>query len=336
MDQCGGIKNGGVKTNPMCIQGKTDLLRAVVIVVVLAAVTVAEGTQQPSAGPARGRSVAYFGAFLGDVTEDRLSELKLAEIRGAVVGRVIEDSPAAKAGIKVGDVLLTFRGEQIEGREHFYRLLVASMPGRMVTLGITRDGAKQNVHVALSERRGAAIDEAERLFNEPDEIRRAGEQMVLEAQAVRQKGDEKGAVELETRAAALLKQAEEGRAEIEKQLASASSSKGPGTQSSYSLNANRHLLGASVKPLNPQLARYFGVENGSGVLVTEVRSGGLVERAGIRAGDCMTAVNGERITSLQDLTRQVGLASQISSVKEITFTVVRDHTETTLKTSLAR
>jgi membrane-associated protease RseP (regulator of RpoE activity) len=129
--------------------------------------------QNTPSGPARARSVPYLGAFLGDVTDDRLSELKLTEIHGAVVGRVVEDSPAAKAGLRVGDVLLTFRGELIEGREHFYRLLRASSPGRMVTLGISRDGGKQDVHVALAERRGAALDEREQLFNEPDEIRRA-------------------------------------------------------------------------------------------------------------------------------------------------------------------
>lgn len=319
----------------MAIKETQRLVASAVLMTALVGSCMGQGAQPPSAGPARGRSVAYFGAFLGDVTEERLSELKLTKIRGAVVGRVLEDSPAAKAGIKVGDVLLTFRAEGIEGREHFYRLLVASSPGRMVTLGISRDGVKQTVHVALSERRGAAIDEVERLFAEPDEIRRAGEQIALEAQEARQKGDEKGAAELESRSAALLKQAEEGRADIEKQLASGKTSSGPGAQSSYNLNANRHLLGVSVRPLNPQLAGYFGVSGGAGVLVTEVKSGGLIERAGIKAGDCITALNGEKISSLQDLSRQIGLTSRVTSGGEVTFSIVRDRTDLTLKTTLA-
>lgn len=288
-----------------------------------------------SAGPARGRSVPYLGAFLGDVTEDRLAELKLTEIRGAVIGRVVDDSPASKAGLKVGDVLLTFRGEIIEGREHFYRLLTASSPGRLVTLGVSRDGVKQNVHVALSERRGAAFDEEARLFGEPDEIRRAGEQMALDAEALRQKGDEKGATEMARQAAALIKQAEEGRAEIEQQLAARKGRDGSFSgQSSYSFNANRHLLGVSVRPLNPQLAGYFAVKGDAGVLVTEVKAGGLVERAGIRAGDCITALNGERVTSLQDMTRLMAAASRPGAATEVVFNVVRDRAETTLKASL--
>jgi S1-C subfamily serine protease len=319
----------------MPAKGRSRLLGSVFLLAALAIGCLAQAAQQPtaSAGPARGRSIPYLGAFLGDVTEDRLTELKLTEIRGAVVGRVVEDSPAAKAGIKVGDVLLTFRGDAIEGREHFYRLLVAYSPGRMVTLGISRDGVKQNIHVALAERRGA-VDEVERLFSEPEEIRRAGEQIALDAQEARQKGDEKGAAELESRSAALLKQAEEGRAEIEKRLAAGGGTAGPGSQSSYSLNANRHLLGVTVKPLSPQLAGYFGVVGGSGVLVTEVRSGGLIERAGIKVGDCITGLNGEKVSSLQDLTRQIGLASRVTSASEVTFSVVRDRAESTLKITL--
>lgn len=292
-------------------------------------------TSRPSA-PVRGRSVPYLGAFLGDVTEDRLAELKLTEIRGAVIGRVVDDSPAAKAGLKVGDVLLSFRSELVEGREHFYRLLTTSSPGRMVTLGISRDGSKQNVHVALSERRGAAIDEQARLFSEPDEIRRAGEQMALEAEEARQKGDEKGAAELASQAAVLIKQSEEGRAEIEQQLAKATARESAFSgQSSYSLNANRHLLGVSVRPLNPQLAAFFVVTGGAGLLVTEVKPGGLVDRAGIKAGDCITGLNGEGVTSLQDLTRQMGLTSRQGSTAEVVFSIVRDRLETTAKASLA-
>ena len=90
-----------------------------------------------------------------------------------------------------------------------------------------------------------------------------------------------------------------------------------------------------MRPLNAQLASYFGVSAGVGVLVTEVKSGGLVERAGIKAGDCITAVNGEKVASLQDLTREVGSISRAGDTAEVTFLVVRDRTETALKAALA-
>lgn len=281
------------------------------------------------------RGVPYLGAFLGDVTEARLAELKLAEIRGAIVGRVIEESPAAKAGLKEGDVLLTYRGEAIEGREHVYRLLSASLPGRIVTFGISRDGVKQNVHVTLSERRGASTDERLRLFAEPDEIRRAGERIALEAEEARQKGDEAKARELASQAADLLKHADEGRQQIEKILLEGRQDTPANSRpSSYNLNANRHLLGVTVRPLNAQLAGFFNVAGGNGVLVTEVKPGGLVERAGIKAGDCITALNGEPIQTLQDLTRQIGRASRDAETQNIVLTVVRDRREMTATTRL--
>ncbi len=286
-------------------------------------------------GPARTVSVAYLGAFLGDVTEDRLQELKLTEIQGAVVGRVVADSPAEKAGLKVGDVLLRFRGELVEGREHFYRLLTEATPFRIATMVISRDGVRLNVHVTLSERRGAAVDERSRLFSEYDEIRRAGQQKALEAEEARQRGDHRAAQELATGSTLLLKQAEEGRAEMENELARTGGTGGPAwSQSTYSVNANRHLLGVTVRPLNSQMAETFLVPGGAGVLVTEVRPGGLVERAGIKAGDCITALNGEPIKSMKDLTRQTGWAAREGASTEVVFSIVRDRREATVKANL--
>ena len=63
--------------------------------------------------PVGGRGIAYLGAFLGDITEERARELKLDTVSGAIVGKVVADSPAARAGIREGDVLLSFRNDKI-------------------------------------------------------------------------------------------------------------------------------------------------------------------------------------------------------------------------------
>ena len=76
------------------------------------------------------------------------------------------------------------------------------------------------------------------------------------------------------------------------------------------------------------------MSGGSGLLVTEVKPGGLVERAGIKAGDCITAINGEPVTSLQDLTRQMGSVSRQGPTAEVIFSIVRDRAETTAKAGL--
>jgi len=290
------------------------------------------GSTGGTASPDRG--ISYLGAFLGDVSEDRARELKLPDVRGAVVGRIVEDSPAAKAGLKEGDVIVTCRGQKVEGREHFYGLLNAIPPGHIVTLGVSRDGTPQNIHVTLSERRGPGMDERRRLFSEADSMRELGERLAQEAEAARQKNDEKQARDLSEQSVEMLKQAEERRAYVEKELregrvADPSRPK-PAT---YNLSANRHLLGIRAIPLSQQLAGFFNVTTGSGMLVTEVRPGGLVERAGIKAGDCITALNGERVASLADLNRQVGRTGR--EVTEVVFGIVRDRHEMTMKASLS-
>jgi S1-C subfamily serine protease len=288
-------------------------------------------------GQERGRGTAYFGAFLGDVTEERARELKLAEVRGAVVGRVVAESPAAKAGVKEGDVILNFRAEALTGREHFYRLLSESQPSRIVTIGIFRDGAPHNIHVTLGERRGGWQDANNRLLAEPNEYLKAAEQAAQEAEEARQRGNEEQARELKTRSDELRKQGSELLAAITKQIEQGKTAASPGgSTATYNLNANRHLLAASVVPLSEQLAVFFNAAGG-GLLVTEVRPGGLIERAGIRAGDCIKGINGERVGSAQDLNRQINRIARgdgTGKATEVVFALIRDRHEVEVKASL--
>jgi serine protease Do len=62
-------------------------------------------------------------------------------------------------------------------------------------------------------------------------------------------------------------------------------------------------LGISTDQLTPQLAEYFGAKDG--VLVRSVEEGSSAARAGLRAGDVIVAFNGERVTRVEDIRRQV-------------------------------
>ena len=57
----------------------------------------------------------------------------------------------------------------------------------------------------------------------------------------------------------------------------------------------RGVLGVTVQPLTPDLASAFKLKNHDGVLVSDVQTGSAAERAGIRRGDVITGINGEKV-----------------------------------------
>jgi len=89
----------------------------------------------------------------------------------------------------------------------------------------------------------------------------------------------------------------------------------------------RGRLGVVVQELTPQLASYFGVK--SGVLVTAVSEGSPAEKAALKAGDVITAVNGARVSSREELSRILRDADG-----DVTVSVTRDKKELALKATI--
>ena len=85
-------------------------------------------------------------------------------------------------------------------------------------------------------------------------------------------------------------------------------------------------LGLSVEELTPQLGEYFGATDG--VLVKTVRDNSNASRAGVKAGDVITSVNGGSVSSAVDLRR---LAQRLEDGDEFTLAIVRDKKPMTLK-----
>jgi serine protease Do len=85
-------------------------------------------------------------------------------------------------------------------------------------------------------------------------------------------------------------------------------------------------LGISVDELPPQLAEYFGVKEG--VLVTTVRENSNAGKAGVKAGDVITSLNGGTVATAADLRRR---AQRMEGGDEFTLAIVRDRKPMTLK-----
>lgn len=278
---------------------------------------------------ARNSNGGYLGVYLGDINEERARELKLPAVRGVVVGKVEEESPAAKARLQENDVILAFNEQPIYNPAQFYRLLTEAAPDRAARLSIFRGGAPQTVTVVLGHRRSELLDERRSLFAEADAQWANAEELLQQAEEARRKGDEKEAQRLFEVQQLVRKESERQRAYVEEQLREGKISLRSTRRSGYSANASRYQLGMRVAPLSEQLAKFFNV-TGGGVLVAEVRAGEAAERAGLRAGDCIVAVGDARVGSVAELNRLVD-RGPVPEPGELSLTIVRDRNEQTIK-----
>ncbi|MDO8301373.1 DegQ family serine endoprotease [Lacisediminimonas sp.] len=91
------------------------------------------------------------GVAIGEVTKDVAESLGLQRAQGALVQRVEPASPAEKAGIEAGDIILRYSGTPIEKASDLPRLVGNTKPGTRVTLAVWRKGAARDISVTIAE-----------------------------------------------------------------------------------------------------------------------------------------------------------------------------------------
>jgi serine protease Do len=105
----------------------------------------------------RALRVSLGGSFLGvgvaEVDTERAKALKLKEERGVEITNIEEGSPAAKAGLQKGDVVVEFNGQRVEGTEQFVRLVRETPAGRQIRLSVSRGGVAQTVAATVEKRK---------------------------------------------------------------------------------------------------------------------------------------------------------------------------------------
>jgi serine protease Do len=134
----------------------------VIAVAAIAVVIVALFALAPqTAAQTRGRSRVTvgergFGASIGvsvrDLQNDEASRAKVSG-GGVYVEDVRQDGPAARAGIRTGDIVTEFDGERVRSAVHFTRLVRETVAGRAVKVTVTRDGNRQTLDVTPDEAR---------------------------------------------------------------------------------------------------------------------------------------------------------------------------------------
>jgi len=93
----------------------------------------------------------FLGIGIQDVTQDLAKSFGLKESKGALVSNVAEDSPAEKAGIKQGDVVIGFQGAPIEDPGALQRAVTGTSVGTTAKLKVIRDGQEKEMTVTIGE-----------------------------------------------------------------------------------------------------------------------------------------------------------------------------------------
>ena len=227
-----------------------------------------------------------------------------AKDAGVVVDEVRQDSPAARGGMKIGDVVVEFDGERVRSARHLSRLVEETASGHTVKLAVMRDGKRIDLNVTPEEGRAAWFG--------------ADSPMTFEGSAELEPGEP--SFKMEGPHAFAFKG--DGPYFYKR-------SPGPDTFDFMMPVPERGRLGIGIQELTPQLAEYFGTKEGA--LVTNVVADSPASKAGIKAGDVITAVNDAPVSSPSELIEAVRKANDGASVK---LSYTRDHKAGTASATL--
>lgn len=222
------------------------------------------------------------GSHIGVGIRDLADEDIKSGKAGVRIEDVAEKSPAAQAGIKAGDVVTSFDGERVRSARQFARLVDETPAGRSVKTQVMRDGKPVDLTVTPAGPERTADNL--RRFEFRNEGPNAFKWTVPEIPDIPHEVFE------------------------------------PGENFDVRIFARPGRLGVNVQGLTPDLAEYFGVKDG--VLVTGVTKESPAAKAGVKAGDVITSVNGNEVDDAGELRRQ--LRTDDDKDTDVTLGIVRD------------
>lgn len=99
----------------------------------------------------------YLGVQIGEVTPELARKFGVEAGIGALVAEVLDDGPAAKAGVKAGDVILRVGEQKVSDARHLRMHVAGLKPGSEVELAVHRDGREERLRLAIGELPGEAV-----------------------------------------------------------------------------------------------------------------------------------------------------------------------------------
>jgi S1-C subfamily serine protease len=94
----------------------------------------------------------YYGEMTSRLKEEYKAYFNLSEINGVVIGRVIKDSPADKAGLRANDIITRIDGEEINKLDDVKRIISSKKIGDKIRIDIIRNGYSQMIFAEIGKR----------------------------------------------------------------------------------------------------------------------------------------------------------------------------------------
>jgi serine protease Do len=206
-------------------------------------------------------SQGYLGVTVHDVDTARAQKEKLAIPTGAEVVSLDHDAPAAKAGVHTGDIIRSINGQFVTDAASLTRVLRDMPVGKFIDLEVIHNAKVMRVHLQLADRTALVQHAWAHHFHVP-----------IPEPAPRVQG-----------------------------FAVERNDAGDGSPSGDSDTPDpQAYVGAEVEPITPQLAKYFGVRAGNGLLVRSVEDKSPAGNAGLDAGDIIVTANGMPLETAAD------------------------------------
>ncbi|HKU72678.1 MAG TPA: PDZ domain-containing protein [Pyrinomonadaceae bacterium] len=237
----------------------------------------------------------FLGVYAENINRENMSRYRVGQVRGVGVTQVVKDSPAEKAGLRKDDVILRLDGENVSSVRKLNRLVSELSPDQSVKVSISRGGSEQEVTATIGKRNNTNM--AQNFLG--------GEPRIFKWEGPDLKGFK-----------------------WETPLLNRDNfpfNNDGGNLSFYLSNSRR--IGVSTMSLTKQLADYFGIADGKGALVTAVTEDGPAAKAGVKAGDVITSVDGEAVDSPGDISRVINRKKE----GNVTLTIIRNKSQQTIQ-----
>lgn len=233
----------------------------------------------------------FLGIYAENISRENMARYRVNQVRGVGVTQVIKDSPAEKAGLRKDDVILRIDGENVSSVRKLNRLVSEMAPDQSVKVSFSRGGAEQDVTATIGKRSNQSFT-SDNFPGGPRVWKWDGPDM----KTFKFDGPLINRGELFD------------------------------NNGDMWIGLGGRRIGVSTMELTKQLADYFGIAGGKGVLVTSVTDDGPAAKAGLRAGDVITAVDGEAVDSPGDISRAINRKKE----GDVTLTIIRNKSQQTI------